>query len=125
MNEELYAMMHCTMENQLWKHLLQHRIALVGLNIQFAFKGKHFIIIVKNYTVRNQNYAIKQWLSVEWCKLGWQSQNRAAVIGQMLLTLTGHTRRRMCETLVFVLIILQMLLAFNYVHRFQHSWYFL
>lgn len=76
MNEELYAMMHCTMENQLWKHLLQHRIALVGLNIQFAFKGKHFIIIVKNYTVRNQNYTIKQWLSVEWCKLGWQSQEQ-------------------------------------------------
>lgn len=123
MNEELYAMMHCTMENQLWRHLLQHRIALVGLNIQFAFKGKHFIIIVKNSTVRNQKYAINNGFLWNGANCVGSHKNRTAIIRQMLLT--GHTRRRMCETLVFVLIILQMLLAFNYVHRFQHSWYFL
>ena len=60
----------------MWKHLLQHRIALVGLKIPLPFKGKYLIIIAKNYLVRNQNCVIKQWISVGWCKLYWQSQEQ-------------------------------------------------
>lgn len=74
MNQELYATIHCTMENQMWKHLLQHRIALVGLKIQLPFKRKYLIVIMKNYIVRNQNCAFNQQLSMGWCKLCWQSQ---------------------------------------------------
>lgn len=51
------------MENQTWKHLLQHRTALVGLEIQEPFKNnieKSLITVVNIYIVRNQHCAIEK-----------------------------------------------------------------
>lgn len=65
------------MENQMWKHLLQHRIALVGFEIQLPLKKymeKSLITVGNIYIVRNQNCAIEEWLSVGLWKLCWQSQ---------------------------------------------------